>query len=102
MTASPAATAWSSRTADERLDLLLNQRHPPLQVEPQIERDLFVSRPPGVQAASGVADTLDQLPLDERVHVLVVLGRRRIEERRIGSGDENLVERRLDGCGLLL
>ena len=52
-----------------------------------------------MQPAPGIADTLHQLALDERVHVLVVFCRRRIEECRIGSGSENLFERRLDAGG---
>jgi hypothetical protein len=57
---------------DEGLERFLKQRNPPLQIKPQIQRDLLVSRTPGVQPAAGIADPLHQLALDERVHVLVV------------------------------
>ena len=60
-------------------DGALQQRNPATQIEPEIERDLFVARPAGVQAAAGVADALDQLPLDEAVHVLVGA----VDERRV-------------------
>ena len=42
------------------------------QIEPQIDGDLLVARPPGVQALAHLADLIDQDALDPRVHVLVV------------------------------
>jgi hypothetical protein len=79
--------------ADQRLDGGLEKRDPAFQVQPQVERDLLVPRSTGVQPAAGVADARDQLAFDERVDVLVLLGCGGIEERRIGAGGENLVER---------
>ena len=80
----------------ERDDRLLHRRHAALQVQPQIDRDLLVARPAGVQPAAGVADARDQLALDERVHVLVVLGRGRVEERLVAAVRQHLLEPRLD------
>ncbi len=59
------------RTDDAR-DAPLQQRDPPPQVEPQVERDLLVARSAGVQPPAGIADALDELPLDEAVNILVV------------------------------
>ena len=68
-----------------------SSRHAALQVQPQIDGDLLVARPAGVQAPPGVADPRRQLALDERVHVLVLRaasasrrrpGRRRARESR--------------------
>ena len=50
----------------------LDLGNPALQVEPEIDRDLLVARPAGVQAAAGVANPRHELAFDERVHVLVV------------------------------
>ena len=52
---------------------LLEPRNAALQVQPQVDGHLLVARPAGVQAAAGVADARDELALDERVHVLVVV-----------------------------
>ena len=65
---------------DDAGDRALQQRDAPPQVEPQIERHLLVARAAGVQPAAGVAEPLDQQPLDEAVDVLVGAG----DERRIG------------------
>ena len=74
----------------ERGNPLLDLRDAALQVEPEIDRDLLVARPAGVQPAPGVADPRHQLALDERVHVLVVargLGREEGRIRRRPRGD---------------
>ena len=67
---------------DDAGDRALEQRNAPPQVEPQIERHLLVARPAGVQTPAGVAEPLDEQPLDEAVHVLVGAG----DERRIATG----------------
>ena len=64
---------------DEVRDRLLNRRNPPLQIQAQIDRDLLVPRPSRVKTLAGLADSLDELPLDEGVHVLV----RAVDERRV-------------------
>ena len=51
-----------------------SSRNPAAQIQPQIERHLLVARAAGVQPPAGVADALDQLALDEAVHVLVGTG----------------------------
>ena len=75
-------------------DRALQQRNAAAQVEPQIERHLLVARSAGVQPAAGVADPLDQLALDEAVHVLVV-ARRRTPDRR-APASRIVGQRRLD------
>ena len=62
--------------ATTRATRLLQQRNPPPQIEPQIERHLLVARPAGVQPPAGVAEPLDEQPLDEAVHVFVGARRR--------------------------
>ena len=57
---------------DDGGDGPLQQWNAAAQVQPQIQRDLFVARPSGVQAPPSVAEPLDQLAFDEAVHVLVV------------------------------
>ena len=52
----------------------LQHRDLPPQIEPQVERHLLVARAAGVQAPAGVADALDELTLDEAVHVFVGTG----------------------------
>ena len=61
----------SRERADHRRKLLLQTGNPPPEVEPQIERHLLVARAAGVQTLAEVADALDELPLDERVHIFV-------------------------------
>ena len=56
---------------DQPRERRLQQRNPAPQVQAQVERDLLVARAAGVKPASGVADPLDQLPLDKAVHVFV-------------------------------
>ena len=70
------------------------------QIEAQIERHLLVAGASRVQPLAEIADALDELPLDERVHVFV----RTVDERRLAPASlENLVERRrhLLGFGLV-
>ena len=55
------------------------ERNPASKVEAQVERDLLVSRSPGVQSLARLAELLDQQPLHETVHVFV----RAIDERGI-------------------
>ena len=71
ISACPARSAWSASAATSARRLACKQRDAAAQIEPQIERHLLVARSPGVQPAPGVADALDQLPLDEAVDVLV-------------------------------
>ena len=93
ISASPAADAWRASAATHGRDAALQQRDAPPQIEPQIERDLLVARPAGVQAPPGVAEPLDQQPLDEAVDVLVGAA----DERRIRSAAlEDVGERRFD------
>ncbi len=75
---------------DEIGDRGRGARNPAHQVASCVDRDLLVARSPGVQPAPGVADALDQLALDERVHVLVGGVR---EARRIGDhGRAHVIE----------
>ena len=71
------------RAAGERVDqpghLALHRRQPPPQVQPQVERHLLVAGAAGMQPPAHVARALDQLALDECVHVLVVA----LEERGV-------------------
>ena len=76
ISASSADAACAGQRVDHGRDRVLQQRNAPAQIQPQIERDLLVARPPGVQAASRVAEPLDQLALDEAVDVLVGARRR--------------------------
>ena len=76
----------------------LQHRQAPAEIEPQVERDLLVARAAGVQAAGGVAYPLHELPLDERVHVLVVA---RHEVRVAATDLANVAQGRADGGGLL-
>jgi hypothetical protein len=78
---------------DHAGDGALQQRDPPPQVEPQIERNLLVARSAGVQPAPGVAQAFDQQPLDEAVDVFV----RSVDEGGIHSSLlEDGAERFLD------
>ena len=52
-------------------NLSLKRRNTAPQIKAQIERYLFVARSSGVETLAQVADTLDELPLDKRVHVFV-------------------------------
>ena len=61
----------------------LNLRDAPLEVEPEVDRDLFVARPARMEPTTGVANARDELPLDKRVHVFVFLRLGRIEERLV-------------------
>ena len=54
-----------------RRDRALDLRYPPLQVQAQVQRHLFVAGSPRVQPPARIAHTRHQLPLDEGVHVLV-------------------------------
>ena len=65
----------------ERSHGRLQRRNPPPQIETQVERDLLVARPSGMKAPPDVADTFDQLALDETVHILV----RSRHERRVAA-----------------
>ena len=72
---------------------LLERRDAPPQVQAQIERHLLVTGSSGVQATPGVAEPLDEQPLDEAVHVFVGAGHKvRIRDAQF----ENLGQRLLD------
>ena len=71
ISASPAAEAWPPQRRDQARDGPLKRGDAPAQVQAQIERDLLVPRPAGVQPTSGVSEALDEQPLDEAVDVLV-------------------------------
>ena len=66
---------------DDARHRALQQRNAAAQIQAQIQRHLLVARPARVQTAAGVAEALDQQPLDEAVDVLV----RAVDECRIGS-----------------
>ena len=74
----PAPTSASTT----RPTAALQQRDAPPQVQAQVERHLLVARPSGVQPPAGVAEPLDEQPLDEAVHVLVGA----VDERRVRRG----------------
>ena len=61
---------------------LLKQRYAATQVETQVERNLLVARPTGMEPPARVANSLDQFPFDEAVDVLVFAG----NESRIAAG----------------
>ena len=89
--------------------LFLQQRDAPAQIQPQVQRHLLVARATGVQAAAGIADTGDELALDEAVDVFVDAvhpgriraalledGRQRLGNRlRVGGGEHAGVGQRL-------
>ena len=86
ISASPADAAWAASASTTRGDAALQQRDAAAQVQPQVERHLLVARAAGVQPAAGVAEPLDEQPLDEAVDVLV-RARRRTPDR-IGRARE--------------
>src|SRR4029079_5484761 len=69
--------------ANEIDESLLDLRNTSLQVEPEVKRDLLVARSAGVKPATSIADASDELALDERMDVFVLLRRRRGKEGRI-------------------
>ena len=64
--------------ANQRDDRALQLRNPSLEVQAQIDGDLFVARAACVKATAGIADARDELALDEGVHVLVFTRRGRM------------------------
>ena len=82
ISASPRRRRLSRQRVDDAGDGALQHRNPPPQIQPQIERHLLVARSAGVQAAAGVAEPLDQQPLDEAVDVFVGA----VDERRARRG----------------
>ena len=90
ISAAPARSRLIGAGGHERRDRVLQRRNAAAQVQPQVERDLLVARAAGVQPAARVADPLDELALDEAVHVLVGPGNRRriaaslLEDRAAG------------------
>ena len=67
--------------------------NPAPQIETQIERHLLVARSSGMQPLAEIADALDQLALDERVHIFVGT----VDERRLAPAAlEDVVERGRD------
>ena len=71
----------------------LQHQDAPPQIEAEIDRDLLVPRPPGVQAPPGVAEPLDEQPLDEAVDVFVRPGDKR---RLLAMTLEQIGERRIE------
>ena len=82
---------------DQRDDLALQDRKPAAQVQAKVQRDLLVARAAGVEPAPDVPETIDELPLDERVHVLVGP---RDEPRVVPPGPANLDQRVANGAGV--
>ena len=85
--------------ADDRRHVLLQRRNPPPKIEAQVQRHLLVSRAPRVQTFAEIAHALDELALDERVHVFVGA----VDEHGLAAPPlENIDERRghLLGLGL--
>ena len=85
------------RLARERGDTgrhaALQQRDAPSQIEPEIDRDLLVARSAGVETPPGVAEPLDEQPLDEAMDVFVGA----VDEGRIrSSAIQDVGERRFD------
>lgn len=75
----------------------LQQRDAAPQVQPQIDRHLLVARAPGVQASPGIAESLDQLSLDEAVNVFVGSG----NERRLPpAARKQIGKRRIERTGV--
>ena len=79
-----------SEFSDERRKGALQFRNAAPEVQAQINSDLFVSRPPGMEATTGVADTLHEFTLDECVDVFVAPPRLRRKKRGIRSSREDL------------
>ena len=76
---------------DHRRELFLQTGNPPPEIEPEIQRDLLVARAAGVQPLAQIADALDELPLDECVHIFVGT----VDERGLAPASlENVRERR--------
>ena len=75
------------------------------EIEPEIERDLFVAGSTRVEPLAGVADPRDQLTLDERVHVFVWRGcdqiglLRDLRRNRIQARDDGLDIVRAEDAG---
>ena len=75
------AVSKPDETSSRSGNLALDRRHPPLQVQPQVDGDLFVTRSPGMQSSSSIANPRDEFALDEGVDILVAV--RVGHERRI-------------------
>ena len=76
------------------MDRLLKGGNAAPEIEPEIERHLFVARPPCVQPLSRVTELRDEKALDEAVYVLV----RPVHERGIRAPlRENVGQHGLDG-----
>ncbi len=76
----PRALRLIEQHADQRHDRPLQGGNLALQIQAQVDGNLLVAGPTGVQPASSVADPLDQLALDEGVHIFILGSRRRLEE----------------------
>ena len=81
----------------QRDHFALRGGQPPAQVEAQVQRHLFVPRTARVEPASDVAEAVDELPLDEGVHVLVGT---RDEPGIVPAAAADLDQRIADGGGL--
>ena len=64
----PGALCLMRQRLDESSERALHPGDPPAQVQPEIDGHLLVARSARMQAAAGVANTRDELALDERVH----------------------------------
>ena len=81
----------------QRDDLPLQHRQPPPQVEAQIQRYLLVARTTGVEPAPDISQAVDELALDERVHVLVGT---RDEPGIVPTAPADLDQRVANGAGV--
>ena len=93
MTAVPADSAFLRERGDDRRDVILQARNLPPKVQPQIERHLLVAGAAGMQPLAQIADALDELPLDECMHVFIGT----VDERGLAPAPfENVVQRGRD------
>ncbi len=70
----------SRKRRDHCRDAALKTGNAAHEIEPEVERHLFVARAASMQAPARIADALDERALYEAVHVLIVA----VDERRIG------------------
>ncbi len=86
----PADSALLRKRIHDRSNLLLKPGNPPPEIEPEIQRHLLVARAARMQPLAQIANALDELPLDERVHIFVWT----VDERGLAPAPfENVLER---------